>query len=89
MTDDTGFDRIPTRYALDGGREAIDVIRETLGDEDFVAFCRGATLKYRLRAGKKEGTTADNDLQKADWYARMADHVTTGSHDPRSYRSAS
>lgn len=87
MSDSTGFDAMPDRYALEGGREAIDVIREELGDEGFVAFCRGNALKYRLRAGKKG--PAQNDLDKADWYGRMAKHVESGGVylDPRSFRS--
>lgn len=79
----TGFDEAPARYRTGGG-EAIDIIRATLGDDGFVAYCRGAALKYRLRAGKKG--PAETDHAKAKWYTMMVDHVTKGHPDPRSYR---
>ena len=56
----------PAHYQLDNGMEAIDVVRGVLGDRGYKAFCRGNTLKYLLRAGKK-GLITD-DLKKAAWY---------------------
>ena len=43
----------PAHYQLENGMEAIDIIKGTLGDRGYKAFCRGNTLKYLLRAGKK------------------------------------
>lgn len=86
MADDTGFAAVPSRYALEGGREAIDVLRGELGDEAFEAFCRGTARLYELRAGKKG--PAENDLEKARWYWMMADHVRGVGPDPRTYRRA-
>ena len=56
----------PAHYQLENGMEAIDIIKGTLGDRGYKAFCRGNTLKYLLRAGKK-GLITD-DLKKAAWY---------------------
>ena len=56
----------PAHYQLENGMEAIDIIRGVLGDRGYKAFCRGNTLKYLLRAGKK-GLITD-DLKKAAWY---------------------
>ena len=56
----------PAHYQLENGMEAIDIIKGTLGDRGYKAFCRGTTLKYLLRAGKK-GLITD-DLKKAAWY---------------------
>ena len=56
----------PAHYQLENGMEAIDIIKGTLGDGGYKAFCRGNTLKYLLRAGKK-GLITD-DLKKAAWY---------------------
>lgn len=83
MNDDTGFDAAPNRY-MATGREAIDVIREELGDHGFIAFCIGNARKYELRAGHKG--PAEIDLEKARWYREMASHVQVGSPDPRAYR---
>lgn len=83
MNDDTGFDAAPSRYTATG-REAIDIIREELGDERFAAFCIGNARKYELRAGHKG--PAEVDLEKARWYRQMARHVQFGEADPRAYR---
>lgn len=72
-TDDNGFERVPERYANDGGRETIDRIRDTLGDEGFVAWCVGNVLKYGDRAGKKGDPAGDE--AKIKFYMEMADHV--------------
>jgi hypothetical protein len=61
--------------------ECIDSIRAALGDEGFIAYCRGNAIKYNWRAGHK--VDAKEDLQKAAWYSRMA-----SGDDPRFRPSA-
>ena len=58
-----------------GSVEVIDVIREQLGDDGFVAYCRGNVIKYAARAGHKDGATAYDDLRKAARYAQWASEV--------------
>ena len=79
----TGFDRAPDRYSA-AGRETIDRIRDRLGDAGFVSFCLGSAMKYEDRAGMKGD--AATDRAKARWYRGMAEHVASGSPDPRSGR---
>jgi hypothetical protein len=81
-----GFDRQPDRYASHG-RETIDRIRDTLGDRGFHDFCIGTVMRYTDRAGLKG--SAQEDLQKADWYLRMSDHITDPVNfpDPRADRA--
>lgn len=56
----------PSHYMLDGlNVEAIDVIKAVLGKDGFKAHCRGCTLKYLLRADKKNRI---EDLKKARVY---------------------
>lgn len=56
----------PKHYQLDGlPCESIDVIRAVLGKDGFRKFCRGNTLKYLIRADKKNGL---EDLMKAQVY---------------------
>lgn len=50
--------------------ECIDVLRVLLTPEEFDGFCRGNAIKYRWRAGAKEGESAERDLAKAAWYER-------------------
>lgn len=85
--DDIGRDVIPARYAGDG-REAIDLIRDFLGDSGFIAYCRGTAMKYGIRAGKKDGESEEKDRAKADWYIQMENHVRhpRDFRDPRSAR---
>lgn len=59
----------PPHYKI-GGIETIDFIRAKLGDEAFVAYCRGNAIKYLARMGSK-GNAAE-DARKAEWYVRRA-----------------
>ena len=79
----------PSHYR-EGSTEVIDFIRQQLGDEGFIAYCRGNALKYLSRAGKKEIAGRDEDAAKARWYSQMAVHVMNPGKlpDPREYRSA-
>lgn len=62
----------PNHYMLFAdGTEAIDVIIKTLTPEEFIGYCKGNVLKYRLRAGKKDAL--EQDIAKANTYARMLD----------------
>ena len=59
----------PPHYTQ-GGIECIDAIRAALGDEGFIAFCRGNALKYLWRCEHKGNPV--QDLEKADWYLNRA-----------------
>jgi hypothetical protein len=50
--------------------EAIDVIHAALGSLQAVAYCRGAAIKYLMRADKKKAYA--QDLRKAAWYCSHA-----------------
>jgi DnaJ-class molecular chaperone len=53
------------------GEQAIDVIKAALTAEEYIGFLKGNSLKYRLRAGKKNN--ALEDLKKAEEYEKMFD----------------
>jgi hypothetical protein len=53
-----------------GKVECIDAIEAALGDDGFVAHCRGTAMKYIYRAGRK-GESVE-DLRKAAWYLDRA-----------------
>lgn len=55
----------PPHYQSNSGIEAIHVI-EAFG----LDFCKGNSVKYLLRAGKKEGENEVDDLRKAEWYIK-------------------
>lgn len=58
--------RHPSHY--DGPHECIEVMEALFGVEDVKWFCRCNSFKYRFRAGKKEGASAEQDLAKARFY---------------------
>jgi len=53
-----------------GKVECIDAIEAALGDDGFVAHCRGTAMKYIYRAGRKGDSV--EDLRKAAWYLDRA-----------------
>jgi len=65
----------PSHYNS-GGIECIDAMRAMLGEEGFVAYCKGSAFKYTWRSGLK--FDEEEDLKKAVWYNRMA-----SGDDPR------
>lgn len=49
-------------------KEVIDIIKNSLTPVEFKGYCIGNILKYRLRAGKKENNSIEDDLNKAKHY---------------------
>lgn len=68
----------PAHYTA-GGVECIDAIRAALGDEGFVAYCRGNAMKYTWRAGLKAAHA--EDLRKGAWYLTRAADTLDGRKD--------
>lgn len=62
----------PAHYTA-GRVECIDAIREALGDDAFVAYCRGTAIKYAWRSGRKANHA--EDLRKGAWYLTKAASV--------------
>lgn len=72
MTDNVNH---PPHYTA-GPIECIDAIRAALGDEGFIAYCRGTAIKYAWRAGRKSAHA--EDLRKGAWYLTRAADVLEG-----------
>jgi hypothetical protein len=66
--------RKPAHYAVfaDKSKQAMDIIQDTLTDEEFIGYLKGNILKYRLRAGEKDDTL--QDIAKAQQYNHMLGH---------------
>lgn len=60
----------PPHYKASGGLECIDAIRASLGQDGFVAYCRGNVQKYLWRADFKGARL--QDMRKAAWYLNRA-----------------
>lgn len=56
----------PSHYQ--GTHECIEVMRAMFGDEAVKGFCKCNAYKYRFRAGRKVGNSAEDDIKKAEWY---------------------
>ncbi|AUR89436.1 protein of unknown function DUF3310 [Vibrio phage 1.123.O._10N.286.48.F3] len=60
--------RNPSHYLI-FGMETITVIASSMTLEQWMGYCRGNVIKYRLRAGKKGD--AAQCLAKADFYEEL------------------
>jgi len=63
----------PAHYNHSGGIECIDYIRQVLGREGFIAYCRGNLIKYNHRAYYKGNPF--EDLAKAEQYLHWANEA--------------
>ena len=59
----------PEHYNM-GSIECIDYIRQVLGLEGHIAYCRGNAIKYQHRAEYK-GKYLE-DMRKHNWYSQKA-----------------
>lgn len=57
----------PAHYKQ-GGVECIEAIKAALGQEGFIAYCKGQVVKYLWRAHHKGN--ALQDAEKAEWYLK-------------------
>ena len=56
----------PSHYQ--GDHECIDIMEAMFGPYELMIFCKLNVYKYRFRAGKKDGSSLEDDLKKATWY---------------------
>ena len=69
----------PAHYNLADGIECIDYIKQVLGLEGFVAYCRGNVMKYNHRAAYKNASPVE-DLKKAAQYLEWANDTLKEIH---------
>lgn len=69
----------PAHYNLTDGIECIDYIKQVLGLEGFVAYCRGNVMKYNHRAAYKNASPVE-DLKKAQQYLEWANDTLKEIH---------
>ena len=62
--------------------EVIDMMERIFGTEAVISFCKLNAFKYRMRAGTKPTSTADEDLRKEQWYlSKMRELSDTDEND--------
>lgn len=69
----------PSHYQ--GKHECIEVMRAMFGDEAVKGFCRCNAYKYRFRAGRKDGQSADQDLKKQSGTKIISSSWRTAKND--------
>jgi hypothetical protein len=68
----------PAHYNHGEGIECIEYIKQVLGKEGFVAYCRGNLMKYNHRAMYKGNPT--EDMAKAQQYLEWANETLKDIH---------
>ncbi|MBO7070500.1 MAG: DUF3310 domain-containing protein [Bacteroidales bacterium] len=65
---DYEYERVDHPSHYQGDNECIDIMQAMFGEYETMAFCKLNVYKYRFRAGKKLGSSLEEDLKKATWY---------------------
>lgn len=58
----------PDYYNLPSKKECIEQMLEDYGGRITATFCLTNAYKYLYRAGNKESSSYENDIEKARWY---------------------
>lgn len=59
----------PSHYQFFPDIEAIEIIARSMTQEQYMGYCLGNRLKYRLRAGNKD--KLEQDIAKSDAYLKL------------------
>jgi len=69
------MNKVTPNHYKQGPKEVWQMMIDIWGEEAFINFCELNAFKYRMRAGKKEGNTIEEELGKAEWYERKAEEL--------------
>lgn len=65
----------PSHYNIPGKKECIEQMRDDMGSTVVFIFCLTNAYKYLYRAGRKDGNSEHQDLEKVNWYLRYAESI--------------
>lgn len=68
----TGSTEEATHYML-GNIQSIEIIQQSLTPEEFIGYCKGNVLKYRLRKKGTDREDAGKSAQFAEWLCQAMD----------------
>lgn len=57
----------PKHYKIFPDLEVIDIIRKTLTDDEFIGYCKGNILKYRLRDKENNAQDFNKSLEYKEY----------------------
>ena len=79
LMEDNNYNNIDKPFHYNqAGIECIDYIKQVLGKEGFIAYCRGNVMKYNHRAFYKGNPT--EDMAKAEQYLKWANETLKEIH---------
>lgn len=79
MSVDVGTAESSPHYNQLGNDQPILKMLFSFSKEEFIGFLKGNSIKYRSRAGLKEGQSIDKDLTKAEQYEKwLAEYQAFG-----------
>ena len=79
LMEDNNYNNIDKPFHYNqAGIECIDYIKQVLGKEGFIAYCRGNVMKYNHRAFYKGNPT--EDMAKAEQYLQWANETLKEIH---------
>lgn len=61
--------------------EPFDLMRVLMTKEEFLGFLKGNIIKYALRAGRKKGVSADDDVDKYTYYKELYKELTIKGYE--------
>ena len=79
LMEDNNYNNIDKPFHYNqAGIECIDYIKQVLGKEGFIAYCRGNVMKYNHRAFYKGNPS--EDMAKAEQYLKWANETLKEIH---------
>lgn len=67
-----------SEHYINDAMQPIEIMQMTLSYEEILGFLKGNIIKYSFRAGKKQGESAEKDLNKVKQYKMWLDIVLKG-----------
>ncbi len=67
-----------SEHYINDAMQPIEIMQMTFSHEEMLGFLKGNIIKYSFRAGKKQGESAEKDLNKVKQYKMWPDIVLKG-----------
>lgn len=67
-----------SEHYINDAMQPIEIMQMTFSHEEMLGFLKGNIIKYSFRAGKKQGESAEKDLNKVKQYKMWLDIVLKG-----------
>jgi hypothetical protein len=72
---DSSQDPVHPDHYKHNTKEVWQMMVDIWGVGAFITYCEINAFKYRMRAGRKEGNSVEQDIEKAKWYEDKANQM--------------